>query len=327
MMNGSVPVLYPAGERMILRQSVTWLENRIAENTSRYERLSKERWIPEFWDINRVRLLNGLNVNSGLLRRVLRSVASLISFEPAKTAEVPLGNKSEYSEFSHYLFRDWSGLEIHETQEISTAILGALQKVLESHAEILVVGAGLGRLAADLCHYYRHVIALDRSIIAATIFDMLSGGFLYSHERFLNAIDAKEQIQYLYHRLDLETTRHIQDRRMRYACGDIGALPLSDTSIDCVVSSFFSDVVGFDVLMPSVVRVLRRGGIFLHFGPLHYHFAERGRMFPVDILRGYVSECGFEVVEDCYVPVMAGSYQSSLMGTEYRNWLFVARKL
>jgi SAM-dependent methyltransferase len=240
----------------------------------------------------------------------------------------PSNETSRYLKDFDYLRRDWSGHAEGEAQleAITDALTGAATKFIHDHDEVLVLGAGTGRIAYDLGRLFKTVLATDLSFSMAYHFHAVMQGDFHFYE---------VNTQNVYHRDAF--TRMIKAHRngkdvpnlnaevVKYFIADVKRLPLQDQSVACIVSVYFTDVLALKLWLKEIKRVLKAGGLFMHFGPLGYPFEDFREKLSAEEVADVFKENHFEILEDNLVPTGHLTSSQTLTNTGYKNWFMVAR--
>ncbi|OQP59551.1 hypothetical protein A3860_37190 [Niastella vici] len=258
-------------------------------------------------------------------------------FDKAQLMHVAVNNKfqdiRQVNAFP-YLKRDWCGLPAAE-EELGI-IRNSLGAIIREHCHetktALVLGAGLGRIAWDISEYFDHLYATDLALPMASFYNKIAkGGQINFADIMLTQI-----------RDNMHSTRNItasaaavgytdKDRaginnKLSYFLSDATRLPLPDRSVSCIISVYFTDVLPFPKLFPEVNRVLKKDGLFIHFGPLGNNFSQVQSMFTAEDIKAYLYKYGFEWVYENN----AGSFHikaaEKMHANFYDNWVYAARK-
>ena len=72
------------------------------------------------------------------------------------------------------------------------------------------------------------------------------------------------------------------------------------------------------VLLPEVFRVLEPGGVFIHYGPLQYHFSDMHECYSAEALRTYFHDHGLVLLNELW------DQGQHLQGALFNNWSFLA---
>jgi len=190
-----------------------------------------------------------------------------------------------------YLRRDW-GHRAESEAEVA-GIAGAIREQIRCNATerrtAVVLGAGFGRIAHELLSDFDEVVALDSSILIVTLYALLRDAPLAVYE--VNVANVRDHTGNA-----VRTDVQFDEPRgeVRFAVADVSAAPIEDGSVDVIVSAFFSDVVPLSRYVGEVRRMLRTGGIFVHFGPLGYHFTEREEQYSADEFMVALAAHGFQ---------------------------------
>lgn len=230
-----------------------------------------------------------------------------------------------------YLRRDWCG-EAEAEQELAV-VRNAVEPLLRERApdrqRVLVLGAGAGRLAWDLGALFDEVCAVDLSVMMAHQFGAVCAGdtTLWALET-TSCLRSDELARPLRASLavaggDAEAHRRRRER-VSYVVADAARLPLPDGSVSAVVSAFFTDVAPLAQWLGEVRRVLAPDGVFVHFGPLEYHFRDRAHHLAADEVRRRFLDGGFEIASEDWVRAHHLSPASTMAPRLYDCWVLCA---
>ena len=292
------------------------------------------------------RLRRGEAVNRALLEQVFALVKRGLGADDVLEAATLPASASAYSrDFNYilaYLRRDHGG---RAESEAEIAVFEAeLRAELDRHGcergSALVLGAGLGRIAWGLRSIFPRVLALDSSIVMAALFRLLGRGPLRFCELNLNnartradqcvdveatlppapssgSLSASPSARRLPFAARTDPRQSVAGSRLDYAVGDAAQLPVADGSQAAVVSVYFTDVLPLSRLAPEVARALRPGGVFVHFGPVSYHFQDLDEQVSAEELADRFAGYGFEVTKPRIVANTLLKSSALLDGTLY----------
>lgn len=283
-------------------------------------------------------IINAIEHNSLLLQDVVGSIMEKLTLEDVVRwgyYEVAIrkekNNLGSYLKDFRYLKRDWSG--ISEAEKEVEIIVSSLKKIVLSYLpgsetnKALFLGAGLCRIAWEHTPLFEKVYALDKSY-----------SMVYHFHKLLNEdIDFYELNQTNILSVAASTTKHSASiknsktpkdlalKKLEYFVGDVMAIPLEDDSVSFVASVYFTDVLAIRLYLKEIKRVLKEGGIFLHFGPLAYFFSDiREHLTAEEIMLEFEGN-GFEVLIDQTEETAFLPNSEGLMTTKQKNWVFAAR--
>lgn len=241
----------------------------------------------------------------------------------------PPDNEPGYADPLFYAARDWSGRPEAEG-EVAT-VVGRLESFVAAHASdrstAVVLGAAGGRYASELLGLFDQVNAVERAIPMGVVFDQLRAGDLAcALVDQNNSQTVSDQAQ----ALTLSLTRvqrrpRVPGASVAYAIADARRLPLPEASQSAVVSVLFTDVTPLPTLLRECRRVLKPGGLFMHFGPLDHHSTDVGQQFSVEEVRAAFSNAGFALLEESWHPGFHRERAGALAQRWFNSWAFVAR--
>jgi len=271
---------------------------------------------------------NCIDVNSGVIKEIIDGVERMFEnqthdqqstadkdTDESKLRTIPMDVEKVHSTLKSFV-RDWSSDGKLERDQCYKPILdeidqifGHLNTAQRSNTNILVPGAGLGRLAFDIASQgyvcqgnefslfmliaSNYVLNRCKSINCCTIYPWI--------HQYTNNLAIDDQIKPVTFP-DIDPLEMPKDANFSMIAGDFLEV-YSDgafvSSQDCVVTSFFIDCAHNVVEFIELIhRILKPGGKWINFGPLLYHFAEIPRESSIepsyDIVRSIIEKTGFE---------------------------------
>ena len=233
-----------------------------------------------------------------------------------------------------YLIRDWGQIpggdsEIaHITEHIAGALAQSAPDTPSDSDAILFLGAGMGRVACEVAGLVPgRMFALDNSVTMAYMADEVRRNDIPFFEINLKNVETPADMV-VEHVASVRACRAGSDAasRVQYLVGDASKLPFPDNSLTAVASVFFTDVLPLPILIKEVKRVLKPGGIFIHYGPLEYHHEDVRFMFSLEETMQMFARQHFDVsdYQTFWMP-HCQVLQTGMFKT-YRSWLFRAAK-
>jgi carnosine N-methyltransferase len=114
--------------------------------------------------------------------------------------------------------------------------------------------------------------------------------------------------------------------KISYFIADACKLPLRDNSVDCIISAYFTDVVPFPKVFPELTRVMKKGGVFIHFGPLANNFGSIQAMFSAEDIKSYLFKYGYSGLFETVVNAPHMKAAEKMNVESYDNWVYAAKK-
>lgn len=326
LIEGRIPFLFDHPEK-VLSQFDSYYQHYIEKEKNRvakFERLGLEATDRRsFYNL----LAKGLNQNLRLIEQVHSSMHGHLPNQPIDFESI---EKMAYTIDLSYLLRDWSGEEVHEQEvlKIVKSIEDMLSPYYQTHDSLLILGAGMGRIAVELGKNFKEVLALDNSPTMAFCFERLLGSSIDFYDvqlkrTFSMSEMVKEKKATLMKRDD-NLLKSAQ--KTHYILGNALNMPIKDNSLEVILSAYFTDVFPLDLLLDEVNRVLKPGGLFLHFGPLEYHFSDESSMYAAEEFRAIFEQKGFEWITESTLENTNFSRPASMLQQSYTNWQFLAKK-
>ena len=195
------------------------------------------------------------------------------------------------------IFRDWVWGE-EENELTSELIANNVPEMNEP--EVLVLGAGAGRLSYDLHTRLgaKSTCSLDSNPLLAAIASHMFQGEEVQLTEFPLAPIGPGAIPHT-----LSSTGKLAN--LHSVCGDALAAPFAANSFDVVVTPWLIDVI--DTSLPSLLEhvssLLKPGGTWVNHGSLAFESAQPGERYTAEELSGLASEAGFDVLEQLDTPL------------------------
>lgn len=283
-----------------------------------------------------------LTTNATLIRSIQESLLPFITVDQLK-ASLQVDSFAYTTDLS-YLCRDWSQLKPCE-QQVATllnTIEHDLGQYVSSDEPVLVVGAGMGRIAAELCKTYRNVYAIDNSITMASCYhSLLKKDINFFDIQLKGVFKAEDMVFPLKASMNFSSGDSLTDEQgslncqqqmltteianqLQYVVGNALQMPFADHSMQAIVSVYFTDVFPIKFYLQEIKRVLMPGGIFIHLGPLEYHFNDKAEMYAADEIKEIFIQNGFSWLSESIVKSTHLYSPFSMLSLTYDNWKFTA---
>lgn len=237
----------------------------------------------------------------------------------------------EYLKALKYLKRDWCGLpECEEQLRTIRQSLSEAAHLLDDRESCLVLGAGLGRIACDLTDSFSKILAMDKSWPMAFLFEQLFRESILFYEinynNILHSNHTTRLIRSGFSHVSMESKLPQIREKVVYFVADVQKIPLPDESVSCIMSVYFTDVIALESYLSEVHRVLKKGGLFVHFGPLGYQFNAIEDMLSAEEIKAFYYKLGYRHEVDKTVVSKHMASQETLFNSIVENWFFVTRK-
>lgn len=257
--------------------------------------------------------------NLRLLSSVMSSIPDSI-LPPKEDACVGRVSYSDLDTCLNYLRRDW-GVNALSQQEVAT-IVSRVHRLLNAYADpsqqAVFLGAGLGRFAYELSPCFKKTLAIDRSMLMGCFYHKLQQQSIdFYNIKLKNAEHNTQQCEFVH------ATMQPTSENLTYAVADARTLPLAKHSVCAIVSIYFTDVLPWSQLWSEVMRVLKPGGVFIHYGPLQYHFKAIQAHYSADDLRADMQSQGFVLYDEQWTS-QHHLRESLALEHIYKNWSFAA---
>ncbi|XP_018331696.1 carnosine N-methyltransferase [Agrilus planipennis] len=242
------------------------------------------------------------------------------------------------------LMRDWSSVGASERQQCYTPIIEEVEhqfpddKFIRSEVNVLVPGAGLGRLAFEIAHRgfscqgnEFNLFMLIASFYVLNLCKKVDEFEIYPWiHQYCNNLSAEHQT--LSVRFPDVCPTPIPESKFSMTAGDFVEVYTEPNEWNCVATCFFIDcapnVVHFVEL---IYHILKPGGVWINLGPLLYHYSDAKNEKSIEpsfeVLCEVISRVGF-VMEKKKIGVKTRYCQNpmSMLQYEYDSVFFVCRK-
>jgi|GEM_PF-7131539 len=240
-------------------------------------------------------LLKALHDNSGFFKDWMYKLGSFV--KPEALVEVAdQRNQNNYGYNFNYLTRDWSQ-PLNPEVELTLENLKKIFKKYKPQGEAAFLGFGTGRFAAEFADQFDALWGVDSSFGQIAQFSSLL-------ERAISLWEVNTKNQVNSKKLAKKVTASVPDKlkskskAINYIWADTLNSPFKDNHFDWIVSIYFSDVKPLPKLLAEVKRILKPGGYFLHYGPLHYHFNKIEHHYAYDEFKQFFVDNKFEILYD-----------------------------
>jgi SAM-dependent methyltransferase len=264
-----------------------------------------------------------LRCNKSIFEGIENELRKYINLDQIKdsliTNQPPVGREPYSFNFS-YLARDWTNDEKARNE---------IRQITENLSEIfaqsnfkrtLFVGAGTGRLAYELGKWGSEIYAVDNEVLMAYLFEAVKRSDIKFGDLGLRNQESFEQIE-----LKVASTKGFNLNvlgNINYLLADVQHLPFEDNFFDAIVSIYFTDVLPLQNFIPEIKRVLKHEkGVFIHYGPLEYHFNSKEMMLSFNEVKNLFELSGFEIQN-----TSRKSYGHCVNDSSYKvfpNWHFI----
>ncbi|XP_066247911.1 carnosine N-methyltransferase [Euwallacea similis] len=297
-------------------------------------------------------LKEGIDKNAELIPLVLKhaytmfdNVYSNMEILPEQDARIlPDGLDKVQSVFKQ-LMRDWSSLGATERKQCYQPIIEEISlnfppdQCDRSQIQVLVPGAGLGRLAFEIasrgfiCQGNEfNLFMLIVSFYVLNLCQNIDEYVIYPWiHQYCNNHSIDDQLTSA--RFPDIKPKPSEDGGFSMTAGDFLEVYTTKNEWDCVATCFFIDcapnVVQF---IETIYDILKPGGVWINLGPLLYHYSDMKNEKSIEpsfkIVCEIIQKVGFKM-EKCETGVKTKYCQnpSSMLQYEYDSVFFVCRKL
>ena len=220
---------------------------------------------------------------------------------------------SEYSTLNYavfmYILRDWTEERKKEREIHYNPIIESVKKFVPQNSKILLPGAALLRLGYELAQFGYNIDANDFNFYNVILCDYLFNyskknqfefqPLIRSFSNFLTEEAVFKKYSFPDEDINLEGKG-----KMVLQVGDFTKMYNDKpNSYDCVITCFFIDTAKNIIEYIDIIeKVLKKGGIWINFGPLTYHWMGYQNIpnieLPYDVLREVIVNYGFEFLQE-----------------------------
>lgn len=208
-----------------------------------------------------------------------------------------------------YISRDWT-LERKKEREIHyIPIIEAVKKYIPPNSKLLIPGAALLRLGYELAKIGYNIDANDYNFLNVILCDYIFNyskmnqfsfqPLIRSFSNYLSEDAVFRKFSFPDDNIDLQGKG-----KMTMLAGDFTKLYNDkDNYYDCVITCFFIDTAKNVIQYIEIIeKVLKKGGIWINFGPLSYHWVGYQNIptieLPYDKLKDVIINYGFEYIHE-----------------------------
>ncbi|XP_054752163.2 carnosine N-methyltransferase-like [Lytechinus pictus] len=242
-------------------------------------------------------------------------------------------------------FRDWSSDGKEERDGCYKPIIDEIKqlypkgKCKPDEVDVLVPGAGLGRLAFEIAsNGYRcqgNEFSLFMLIASHFILNKSTETNMFTLYPWIHAFSnnksSANQIRPI-HFPDINPMLLSPDAHFSMVAGDFLEVYTDEDLWDCVATSYFIDTAkNILAYIEKIYRILKPGGHWVNLGPLLYHFEnmpnEDSIEISYDVLQRVILDMGFKILKEN--PCVRSTYiqdPESMMRYSYECVFFVCQK-
>ena len=246
-----------------------------------------------------------------------------------------------------YIIRDWSSEREEERKTNYNDIINEVIKYLphekngkdKERFKILIPGSALNRLGYELVKYGYDVEGNDYLFLNAMFSDFIFNKtkkemnsiypFIYSFQGFWNEDDIFKKFSFP--NIDIDLKNNDKYGKFKMTIGDFISLYQNTKEyFDCVITCFFIDTANNVIQYIDIIyNILKKGGIWINFGPLSYHFSVFPNCvsieLPYDKIKEVVINYGFEYINENFKITPFGHIDNN-MHNEIFNCIYFAVK-
>ncbi|ESO06597.1 hypothetical protein HELRODRAFT_64289 [Helobdella robusta] len=205
--------------------------------------------------------------------------------------------------------------------------------------EILVPGAGMGRLSFELA---RLGFACQGNEFS--LFMLFASNFVLNKCKELNAFTIYPWVHQTSNNMrtcdqvlpvtfpDINPSDFPDNPKFSMVAGDFLEVYTDPDSWDCIATVFFLDTApNVITYIESICKILKPGGYWINFGPLLYHFADMANENSIELsydqVKHVIEQFKFEIIKErVNQPSTYNQNAHSMLTYQYNSVFFVARK-
>lgn len=237
--------------------------------------------------------------------------------------ENPNQIESPYLSHFEYLRRDWSYKKDSEKEinTITSIIISLVNNNSKNKSTGLFLGSGPGRIARELSRHFKRSISVDNSITMSYV-----AANINSIRKDLYEINLRNAISInnLVCPFSFGCEEKLKTNNLSFILSDVRSMPIESNSMSNVFSIYFTDVIPLSEFIYEIKRVLKNGGIFYHFGPLHYHFEDYSQMLTCEEIKHLFQANEFTILEEGFAESTLNSSENNMYDRVFLNWYFAA---
>ncbi|XP_066602877.1 carnosine N-methyltransferase [Prorops nasuta] len=291
--------------------------------------------------------------NDNVLKLIIKDVAHIFENVSPPSAQCNsalnprpvLADQEKVQATIKQLVRDWSVEGASERtacyQPIIDEIINQfpIDNCTPSKVNILVPGAGLGRLAYEIAR--RGYICQGNEF---SLFMLFASHFVLNKCRdinfyqvhpwvhqYINNLKPEHQTQAVFFP-DVNPSDLPENSQLSMTAGDFLQVYTEDNRWDCIATCFFIDCANNVVqFIETIYKILKPGGVWINLGPLLYHFSDMLMEDSIepsyDVVREVIQGFGFQIEkEELQVKTRYAQNINSMLQCEYNSVYFVCRK-
>ncbi|XP_015522769.1 carnosine N-methyltransferase [Neodiprion pinetum] len=291
--------------------------------------------------------------NDHIIKLIIKDVTHIfenVSPTTAQTESTPnprpvMADQEKVQATIKQLVRDWSEEGAQERLSCYQPIIDEILQqfppdfCVPSEVQVLVPGAGLGRLAYEIAR--RGYTCQGNEF---SLFMLFASHFVLNKCRGTNTYQVHPWVHQYMNNLKPEHQTHAvlfpdvnpsdlpENAQFSMAAGDFLEVYTEDNHWDCVATCFFIDCANNVVqFIETIYKILKPGGVWINLGPLLYHFSDIPMEDSIEpsyeAVREVIMGLGFRMErEDTHVKTRYAQNTNSMLQYEYNSVYFVCRK-
>ena len=216
-----------------------------------------------------------------------------------------------------YIMRDWTSERKKEREETYGVIINEVLKYFTPNTDnstnykMLIPGSAVNRLGYELCKYGFDIESNEYLFLNGIFTDFIFNhakknefSFCPNVDSFSNYFDEETVFRkYYFPDIDLNLKNNLNGK-FKVTIGDfIDSYDYKTECYDCIITCYFIDTAQNIIRYIDIIyNLLTKGGIWINFGPLSYHWSEdEGSIsieLPYDKLKEVISNYGFKFINE-----------------------------
>ena len=294
------------------------------------------------------KLKEAISHNQNILNNIIKKYKPSQSFYSNIDKKEIVKGKSEESKYIYtiftYIIRDWTIDRKDERKNNYDIIIKDVLKHFPSSSEeskkykFLIPGSALNRLGYELCRYGYDIEGNDYLFLNGIFSDYIFNHckkeelFIYPNIDSFSNYYEEESVFKKYYFPDIDIDLKNKYGKLKMTIGGFINLYRNKKELyDCVITCYFIDTAQNIIEYIDIIyNILKKGGIWINFGPLSYHWAdysdEISIELPYDKLKEVICNYGFEYINESFINSTFGYIDNYMHNDYYKCIYFIVKK-
>ena len=247
-----------------------------------------------------------------------------------------------------YIMRDWTFERKKEREECYNLIINEILKYFPPNIDnsinykILIPDSAVNRLGYELCKYGFYIESNEYLFLNGIFTDFILKHAKKNEFSFCPNVDSfsnyyKEETvfrKYSFPDIDIDLEKDIKGK-FKMTIGDF--IDLYDNNnnyknyFDCIITCYFIDT-GQNIIryIDIIYNILKKGGIWINFGPLSYHWSEDEESISIDLpydkLKEVICNYGFKYINESFKTCTFGYIDNYMHNDYFKCIIFTVKK-